>query len=196
MPQENTEIKGFVPLENIYISVARSLDKANKALESEGSDDISYAIVESDFSLPYTDIIHNQNNIHIKLPEVGSTTAGLQRMAFKVKPVPRSLPPEKKEFVLPTTIPNVLKLNISEALETLISRGYRIGKMTYDPEAKPEGIIISQTPEAGKEAPLGTMVDLKISRDSLRIIIPPEAIKPKTAKPVTPSQEKRPPGKR
>ena len=183
MSTKRKEEKGFVRLLDVYVSAARSVDLANQRLEKGGTGELSYAVVESDISIPYKDIVHTEDEIRLKLPEAGSSTQGLQHIAFKVKPVPRLVPLEKEQEARPTSVPDLTKQPIGEALATVVAKGYRVGKLVYDPRAKPEGVVVSQEPEPGRIAKSGTKIDLHVSGDSLRIEIPPEAVKLRARKP-------------
>ena len=96
MPQKPKEKTEFVCLEDIYVSVALSVGLANQQLQRGETGEISYAVVESDISLPYRDIVHEEGKVLLKLPKVGSPTEGLQRITFKVKPVPHLISLEKR----------------------------------------------------------------------------------------------------
>jgi serine/threonine-protein kinase len=61
-------------------------------------------------------------------------------------------------------VPNVTNMTLTEARIALQADGFEVGEVTTanDPEVEPE-LIISQSPEAGSDAPAGSTIDLVVS---------------------------------
>lgn len=183
MSKNILESTDYVNLEDLYVSVGKSLATANRVLE-EDTVEILYAVIESEISIPYQHMATQNGIVQVKLP--GTTNAGdaLPRINFKIKPIPRIEPEEALKEDLPVMVPRLVELPLDEALISLVSAGLRVGKIVYDPKAKPEGTIISQELDSGKEVKRGTKVDLHVAGESLKIEVPAESIRPKvTAKP-------------
>ena len=56
-----------------------------------------------------------------------------------------------------------LRTNIETAKKAITAAGMRVGALTYKESHEPEGTIIGQSPEGGKEAAIGTSITLIIS---------------------------------
>ena len=62
------------------------------------------------------------------------------------------------------TVPNVVGAeDIEKAQKAITAAGLRVGALTYEESHDPEGTIIGQSPEAGKEVAIGSAVTLIIS---------------------------------
>ena len=183
MGKKTNESADYVYVEDLYISVGKSLANANRVLE-ESTGEIHYAVVELEMSIPYQGIMQREGKVLVKLPETAGTTDTLPKLNLKIKPVPKVQPEETVKEDLPVRVPQLTKLPLDEALTSLVSAGLRPGKIVYDPRAKPEGTVISQELESGQEVKLGAKVDLHVAGESLKIEVPPESIRPKVvAKP-------------
>jgi beta-lactam-binding protein with PASTA domain len=180
MSAEKREGGEFVRLRDIYLSAARALELANRQLADDATGDVAYAVLDSEISIPYGDILEDAGDVLLRLPGRGEPTDGSRRVRFLIKPVPRVLPDDEGSTG-PTTVPDVANVQTGEALTALITAGLRIGKLMYDPAARPPGLVVGQSPEAGKEVPPGTRVDLRISGESLRIEVAAESITPRAS---------------
>ncbi|MBA7485771.1 hypothetical protein ES707_21322 [subsurface metagenome] len=192
MGKNTNESADYVDIEDLYVSVGKSLATANRVLE-KNTEEIYYAVVESEISIPYQGITNQEGRIRIKLPELTGTTEGLPKINFKIKPVPRvtAEAEEPIEDDLPVSVPRLVKLPLDEALTSLVSAGLRPGKIVYDPRAKPSGTIISQGVDSGQEVKLSTKVDLYVAGESLKIEIPAESVRPKVTKKPRPRLRKK-----
>ena len=183
MSKNTLESTDYVKLEDLYVSVGKSLATANRVLE-EDTAEILYAITESDISIPYQHMKTQNGIVQVKLPDTAGAGEALPRVNFKIKPIPRIEPEEALKEDLPVKIPKLVGLPLDEALTSLVSAGLRVGKIVYDPKGKPEGTVISQELDSGQEVKPGTKVDLHVAGESLKIEVPAESIRPKvTAKP-------------
>lgn len=177
MSKNTNESADYVDIEDLYVSVGKSLAIANRLLEKD-TEEIYYAVVESEISIPYQGITQQDGRIRVKLPETAGTTETLPKINFKIRPVPRVQPEETIEEDLPVRVPQLVKLPLDEALASLISAGLRPGKIVYDSRAKPKGTVISQELDSGSEVKLGTKMDMYVAGESLKIEIPAESVKP------------------
>ncbi|GAJ17072.1 unnamed protein product, partial [marine sediment metagenome] len=167
MSKKTNESADYVELEDLYISVGKSLANANRVLE-EDTEEIHYAVVESEMSIPYDGIREQEGKLRVKLPETGATTEALPKINFKIRPVPRVQPEETIQEDLPVRVPQLVKLPLDEALTSLVSAGLRPGKIVYDLRAEPRGTVISQELDSSQEVKLGTKVDLYVAGESLK----------------------------
>lgn len=61
-------------------------------------------------------------------------------------------------------VPRLDGLNVQDALDLINAQGFTLGKITEDPDSDEEpGIVISQNPTAGTQAPPDTPIDLVVS---------------------------------
>ena len=96
MSKNTNESADYVDIEDLYVSVGKSLAIANRVLEKD-TEEIYYAIVESEISIPYQGIMKQEGRIRVKLPETAGTTETLPKISFKIRPVPRVQPEETIE---------------------------------------------------------------------------------------------------
>jgi len=182
------EETNYVDLEDLYVAVGKSLATANKVME-EDTAEVLYAVVESEISIPYRHMINQEGKIQVKLPDIIDGTDILPRLNFKIRPIPRVDTEEAVKEDAPIIVPRLVELPLDEALTTLVAAGLRPGKIVYDPKAKPQGTVIAQDLDSGKETKLGTRVDLHVAGESLKIEVPAESIKAKTTEKPKPSED-------
>lgn len=190
MGKNTNESADYVDVEDLYVSVGKSLATANRILEKD-TNEIYYAVVESAISIPYQGITQQEGRVQVKLPETTGTIETLPKINFTIRPVPRVQPEETPEEDLPVRVPQLVKLPLDEALTSLVSAGLRLGKIVYDPRAKPSGTIISQGLDSNKEVKVGTKLDLYVAGESLKIEIPAESVRPKVTKKHKPRSSKK-----
>ncbi|MHC4619015.1 MAG: PASTA domain-containing protein [Planctomycetota bacterium] len=64
----------------------------------------------------------------------------------------------------PVTVPYVIDMNEGEATSAITTAGLAVGTVVYEfNDTVPAGVVISQNPVGGSEAPLGSLIDLVVS---------------------------------
>ena len=70
------------------------------------------------------------------------------------------------------TVPNVTKMDITNAQNTLIAAGLVLGSQTQANDAAPVGQVISQDPAAGTSLPQGGFVNVVVSKGPVNATVP------------------------
>jgi beta-lactam-binding protein with PASTA domain len=183
MADESSDYTRVVRVHDLYLAFARALDLANRTLEEGSSGDVSYAIVDTQIGVAYGDLFQSEGQVVLRLAEQGETVDATRYLRFTLRPMPgRATTDDATGENGPVTVPDLVNTSIDDALSMLTGSGYRVGKIVYEIGQKPEGRVLAQRPEAGKEVKKGTSIDLRVSGESLRVEIPPESLKLEGAK--------------
>jgi len=70
------------------------------------------------------------------------------------------------------TVPNITKMDITNAQNTLIAAGLVLGSQTQANDAAPVGQVISQDPAAGTSLPQGGFVNVVVSKGPVSVTVP------------------------
>ena len=70
------------------------------------------------------------------------------------------------------TVPNITKMDITNAQNTLIAAGLVLGSQTQANDAAPVGQVISQDPAAGTSLPQGGFVNVVVSKGPVSVSVP------------------------
>jgi beta-lactam-binding protein with PASTA domain len=176
MVDEDKGADRWVRLNELYTSVAKAIDAANEELEKAGEGTISYAVVESEITIPFRSISTEKGLVRLRLPEADTDTQGFKEVRFKIRPLPRA---ESREPAPKLTVPSVVGEDVQKAADVLSQHGFRVGKLTFDKSGKPSGSVLSQEPKSGVHAESGAAVSLKVAGDSIDLNISAEAIEPR-----------------
>lgn len=65
------------------------------------------------------------------------------------------------------TVPDVIGKRIKDARKTIEETKLKVGEITEKPSAEPEDTVIEQIPEAGKEVPIETLINLVIAKPEI-----------------------------
>lgn len=176
MVDEDKGTDRWVRLNELYTSVAKAIDVANEELAKAAEGTISYAVVESDITIPFRSISSEKGVIRLRLPEADTDTQGFKEVRFKIRPLPTT---EGREAAPKLTVPSVVGVDVQKAADLLGQHGFRVGKLTFDESGKPTGSVLSQEPKSGAHAEPGTAISLKVAGDSIDLNISAEAIEPR-----------------
>lgn len=69
--------------------------------------------------------------------------------------------------IIPITVPDIRDMNIESAKSQLQAAGFRIGRVHYKQDNRPEDIVISQTPAPGSLQLEGTEISITVSEGGL-----------------------------
>jgi beta-lactam-binding protein with PASTA domain len=146
---------------NLISSFQKSIEKMQESLKIADSR-VGYSIGNLEVSLKTNVSLDEQGEITYQLPEVGDVTSseGLSTINFSLRPVPKVEPPPPDTV----EVPNLIGLDRNVAIQILNDVNLSVGTVTERSSPTRSGLVIGQTPESYARAPVGTKVDLIVSK--------------------------------
>jgi len=146
---------------NLISSFQKSIEKMQESLKTADSR-VGYSIGNLEVSLKTNVSLDEQGEIAYQLPAVGEATSseGLSTINFSLRPVPKVEPPAPDTV----EVPNLIGLDRDAAIQIVNEANLSVGKVTERSSPTRSGTVIGQTPESYARAPVGTRVDLIVSK--------------------------------
>ncbi len=146
---------------NLISSFQKSIEKMQESLKTADSR-VGYSIGNLEVSLKTNVSLDEEGEIAYQLPGVGevSSSEGLSTINFSLRPVPRVEPPAPDTV----EVPNLIGLHRDAATQIVNEANLSVGAVTERSSPTRPGLVIGQTPESYARAPVGTRVDLIVSK--------------------------------
>jgi len=146
---------------NLISSFQKSIEKMQESLKTADSR-VGYSIGNLEVSLKTNVSLDEEGEIAYHLPGVGevSSSEGLSTINFSLRPVPRVEPPAPDTV----EVPNLIGLHRDAATQIVNEANLSVGAVTERSSPTRPGLVIGQTPESYARAPVGTRVDLIVSK--------------------------------
>lgn len=146
---------------NLISSFQKSIEKMQESLKTADSR-VGYSIGNLEVSLKTNVSLDEQGDIAYQLPGVGEVTSseGLSTINFSLRPVPKVEPPAPDTV----EVPNLIGLDRDAAIQIVNEANLSVGTVTERSSPTRSGTVIGQTPESYARAPVGTRVDLIVSK--------------------------------
>jgi len=146
---------------NLISSFQKSIEKMQESLKTADSR-VGYSIGNLEVSLKTNVSLDEQGEIAYQLPAVGEVTSseGLSTINFSLRPVPKVEPPPPDTV----QVPNLIGLDRDAAIQIVNEANLSVGTVTERSSPTRPGTVIGQTPESYARAPVGTTVDLIVSK--------------------------------
>lgn len=146
---------------NLISSFQQSIEKMQESLKTADSR-VGYAMGNLEVSLKTNVSLDEQGEITYQLPAVGEVTSseGLSTINFSLRPVPKVIPPPPDTV----EVPNLIGFDRDVAIQIVNEANLSVGTITERISSTRSGLVIGQTPESYARAPVGTKVDLIVSK--------------------------------
>ena len=146
---------------NLISSFQKSIEKMQESLKTADSR-VGYSIGNLEVSLKTNVSLDEQGEITYQLPAAGEVTSseGLSTINFSLRPVPKVVPPPPDTV----EVPNLIGLNKDTAIQIVNDANLSVGTITERSSPTRSGLVIGQTPESYARAPVGTKVNLIVSK--------------------------------
>ena len=139
----------------------KSIEKMQEGLKTPGQR-VGYTISNLDVQLKANVGVDDEGEVTFQLPRIGEkpTIESLSVLSFNLRPIP-VIPVEIDERV---EVPNLIGVEKELAEELIKSAGLSVGDVKEITSLTKPGLVVAQSPEAYARAPVGTKVDLIVSR--------------------------------
>ena len=139
----------------------KSIEKMQEGLKVPGQR-VGYTISNLDVQLKANVGVDDEGEVTFQLPRIGEkpTIESLSVLSFNLRPIP-VIPVEIDERV---EVPNLIGVEKELAEELIKSAGLSVGDVKEITSLTRPGLVVAQSPEAYARAPVGTKVDLIVSR--------------------------------
>ena len=146
---------------NLISSFQKSIEKMQESLKTADSR-VGYSIGNLEVSLKTNVSLDEQGEITYQLPAAGEVTSseGLSTINFSLRPVPKVVPPPPDTV----EVPNLIGLNKDTAIQIVNDANLSVGTITERSSPTRSGLVIGQTPESYARAPVGTKINLIVSK--------------------------------
>ncbi len=146
---------------NLISSFQKSIEKMQESLKTADSR-VGYSIGNLEVSLKTNVSLDEQGEIAYQLPGVGEVTSSeaLSTINFSLRPVPKVEPPAPDTV----EVPNLIGLDRDAATQIVNEASLTVGTVTERSSPTRSGTVIGQTPESYARAPMGTEVNLIVSK--------------------------------
>ncbi len=146
---------------NLISSFQKSIEKMQESLKTADSR-VGYSIGNLEVSLKTNVSLDEQGEIAYQLPGVGEVTSSeaLSTINFSLRPVPKVEPPAPDTV----EVPNLIGLDRDAATQIVNEASLTVGTVTERSSPTRSGTVIGQTPESYARAPVGTEVNLIVSK--------------------------------
>lgn len=139
----------------------KSIEKMQEGLKAPGQR-VGYTISNLDVQLKANVGVDDEGEVTFQLPRIGEkpTIESLSVLSFNLRPIP-VIPVEPEDRV---EVPNLIGVERELAEELIKSAGLSVGDVKEITSLTRPGLVVGQSPEAYARAPVGTKVDLIVSR--------------------------------
>ena len=139
----------------------KSIEKMQEGLKAPGQR-VGYTISNLDVQLKTNVGVDDEGEVTFQLPRIGEkpTIESLSVLSFNLRPIP-VIPVEPEDRV---EVPNLIGVEKELAEELIKSAGLSVGDVKEITSLTKPGLVVAQSPEAYARAPVGTKVDLIVSR--------------------------------
>lgn len=147
--------------QNLAAAFQQALARLQQGLES-GEGRVDYMVSNLEIDLKTAMTLDEQGNLNFELPKADDILPleHLSRLNLSFKPVPKPGGPPAET----AEVPGLIGLTKEKALAVLRAAGFKSGSISEQVSSTTPGMVIAQDPQRYARAPLGSAIDLVVSR--------------------------------